>query len=168
MIVGPTKYTFKIHKGLVCRYSAFFRAALTDGFPEATAFSVSLPAQDPEIFKSFVRWLYTGDIVNRANHADCEWNRISAQRSNSLEKEYAEHNLPKASQPGDLPFSNEIRKLYELDNYRAAPFDKLVDLYLLADYFQVSIIRDLIITKLIMVYGDISPPEKRRKPCVRF
>ncbi|KAL8718375.1 MAG: hypothetical protein Q9225_004483 [Loekoesia sp. 1 TL-2023] len=166
--VGPNKQAFKIHKSLVCRYSTFFRAALTNNFVEASTLSVTLPAQDPDVFKLFGCWLYTGNIDNRTCHPDCKSKQTCKTWSKILETEYVKYGLRKDSQPDVLPYDNGIRELYERDAYRAAPFDKIVELYVLADYLQVIFIRDLIITKLIMVYGDTSPPKTKKTNRVRF
>ena len=48
-----------LHKGLLCRYSGYFNAALTGRFSEAQAGIVELRGLEPHIFKHFHDWLYT-------------------------------------------------------------------------------------------------------------
>ncbi|KAL1642391.1 hypothetical protein SLS58_005465 [Diplodia intermedia] len=62
--VGKQPVTFNIHEGLLCHYSAFFRAALRGGFKEATSLEVSLQEDDPEIADQAFHWLYSGHITN--------------------------------------------------------------------------------------------------------
>ncbi|KAL8943397.1 MAG: hypothetical protein Q9216_001106 [Gyalolechia sp. 2 TL-2023] len=169
--VGSEARAFKIHKPLLCRYSAFFKAAFTDCFAEASTSSVSLSSHDPEVFRTFVCWLYTGSFNNRTSHPDGKLKSTREQWDKALEIEYNKHGIQGLSffcQPNSLPYNNKVRELYELDTYHVAPFDKLVDLYILSDYLQATFIRDSIITTLILTYGDMSHPDSRKEACVRF
>lgn len=55
-----------MHKGLVCCYSAFFRAACTAESKEAISGHVRLPDDSAEIFDLFMQWLYTGKLQDDA------------------------------------------------------------------------------------------------------
>ena len=57
--VGKAEKNFEIHKGLLCFYSNFFRAALKGGFAEANSKGFNLPTESPKIFQLFKNWLYT-------------------------------------------------------------------------------------------------------------
>ena len=58
--VGETRALFLVHQDLLSSVSPYFEAALTTGFKEATARTVSLPEDDIESFERFVQWLYSG------------------------------------------------------------------------------------------------------------
>lgn len=47
---------------LVCHLSSFFKAALSRGFKEAEEKRIILKEDDPNVFRIFVAWLYTGAI----------------------------------------------------------------------------------------------------------
>ena len=59
---GPKKTPFQIHKGLLCKASPYFRAALEGGFNEAKAQIIDWPEEDPSIVKIFQLWLYSGSV----------------------------------------------------------------------------------------------------------
>ena len=157
VLVGQDKRAFKIHKSILCRYSAFFKAALTNAFIEASTLSISLPTQDAEVFRHFVCWLYTNSIHNHTTHPDRTPRATSKVWLDLIKAEYVARGLPQDSQLDDLSPSNQIRRGYEMNTYYTTPFDTLVELYLLAHYLQAAFLQDLIITKLIMLYSDKCP-----------
>jgi predicted MPP superfamily phosphohydrolase len=59
LIVGAAKVQYTLHKGLLCFYSDFFRAALNGSFKEATERRVELSEVDIVVFEAFQVWLYT-------------------------------------------------------------------------------------------------------------
>ncbi|THY70307.1 hypothetical protein D6C93_10538, partial [Aureobasidium pullulans] len=65
IIVGPpgSTQTFNIHKKLLCDSSAYFKAALNNGFAETTSQKIALDDEDPNIFHIFASWLYHPIIV---------------------------------------------------------------------------------------------------------
>ena len=67
--VGPDEVLFKLHKGLLCNASTYFKAALEGGFKEASEKKISLPEDDPDMFKRFQLWLYTGSVVESPTEA---------------------------------------------------------------------------------------------------
>lgn len=56
--VGAERIAFHIHGDLLCKHSAFFRAAFNSGFSEATERIMTLPDDTPQDFERFVHWLY--------------------------------------------------------------------------------------------------------------
>ncbi|ERF70748.1 hypothetical protein EPUS_05100 [Endocarpon pusillum Z07020] len=58
--VGPEEEIFIIHSSFLTEASAFFKAAITGNFKEATANAIKLPEECVETFEHFVRWLYRG------------------------------------------------------------------------------------------------------------
>lgn len=56
--VGWPQTTWRIHENLLSASSDFFKAAFHSGFREAIEDQLSLPADDPQAFELFVRWLY--------------------------------------------------------------------------------------------------------------
>lgn len=70
ILVGPEKVKFGAHRGILCQYSSYFRAALSGCFKEAEEGVVILPADDPVLYKIFVTWLYSRRL--RKDHKDGE------------------------------------------------------------------------------------------------
>ena len=64
--VGPSKVLFHVHRGIITRQSKVLAAAFhtkkdgTEGFKEATELTMNLPEEDPDNFRLFVHWVYTG------------------------------------------------------------------------------------------------------------
>jgi hypothetical protein len=58
IIVGQEKEQFAVHESLLTHSSAFFRAALSGQFKEASERCVTLDGEDPVVFEFFVYWLY--------------------------------------------------------------------------------------------------------------
>ncbi len=58
--VGLEKEEIRVHKGLLCETSPYFRAALQGGFKEAQDQTIEWPEEDPKITKIFQLWLYSG------------------------------------------------------------------------------------------------------------
>lgn len=78
-MVGPKRVKFGVHKGILIRSSAFFRAALTGTFKEATEGTVTLQEDSPKVFGVFVSWLYTGKLENTVDEipTPCGSNRLA-------------------------------------------------------------------------------------------
>jgi hypothetical protein len=62
LIVGAAKVQYTLHKGLLCFYSDFFRAALNGSFKEATEHRIELPEVEIDVFEAFQVWLYTQSL----------------------------------------------------------------------------------------------------------
>ncbi|KAH6858575.1 hypothetical protein AA0119_g8052 [Alternaria tenuissima] len=56
--IGPNKKVFRLHKDILCRESEYFRTAYNGRWKEAEE-GVTLEDVEVEVFKIFVRWLYT-------------------------------------------------------------------------------------------------------------
>lgn len=78
-MVGPKRVKFGVHKGILIRRSAFFRAALTGTFKEATEGTVTLQEDSPKVFEVFVSWLYTGKLENTVDEipTPCSFKRLA-------------------------------------------------------------------------------------------
>jgi len=53
---------FTIPKALLCSSSAYFRAALNGPFIEGQTQTIDLDDEDPSIFRTYVAWLYQGQL----------------------------------------------------------------------------------------------------------
>ncbi|KAF2234753.1 hypothetical protein EV356DRAFT_514890 [Viridothelium virens] len=62
VLVGPEAQRFVIHENALRSKSRFFEAALSKPWAEARERRVTLPDDDPEVFKLYVQWLYTDRI----------------------------------------------------------------------------------------------------------
>ena len=73
LVVGPEERVIKIHKGLLCSESAYFKAALGGRFKEAQEQRIQLLEEDPDVMDRFQRWIYTrnpyekGEVVKDAS-----------------------------------------------------------------------------------------------------
>jgi hypothetical protein len=76
--VGPpgNTQTFNIHKKLLCDSSAYFKAALNNGFAETTSQEIALDDEDPNIFRIFASWLYHPIIVLPSEDLDIQEERL--------------------------------------------------------------------------------------------
>ena len=75
VLVGPERQKFGFHRGILCQYSSFFRAALLGNFREAEEGLVVLPDDDPSTFKIFNTWLYSRRIrgqLQNGKEVPCE------------------------------------------------------------------------------------------------
>lgn len=68
--VGPQKYRFHIHKGLLCHHSKYFRAAFGGLFSEAATGVVHLPDNTPETFDNVRAWLYSNQLTTNRDGED--------------------------------------------------------------------------------------------------
>ncbi|CAD0113470.1 unnamed protein product, partial [Aureobasidium uvarum] len=64
IIVGskPNIKTFTVHKELLCDSSTYFKAALNNGIVETKEQTITLDDEDPNIFTTFVLWLYESKL----------------------------------------------------------------------------------------------------------
>ncbi|KAH7071665.1 hypothetical protein FB567DRAFT_455269, partial [Paraphoma chrysanthemicola] len=62
VMVGKSKHKFYIHEALLRSNSGFFDAALKKEWAEGQDRIVKLPDKDPEIFKIWMKWIYTGRL----------------------------------------------------------------------------------------------------------
>lgn len=53
---------FTVHKNLLCARSDYFKAAFTGTFTEAREGRITLEDEDPDTFRRFWSWLYTGNF----------------------------------------------------------------------------------------------------------
>ncbi|KAI4743409.1 hypothetical protein E4T50_06207 [Aureobasidium sp. EXF-12298] len=70
LLVGPNKEKYNLHKGLLCFYSDFFRAAFKGSFKEAEEGKIELPDVGTEVFEAFQVWLYSRSLRVSENHGD--------------------------------------------------------------------------------------------------
>ena len=149
VLVGSAAERFEIHKGLICQYP-FFRAAFQGNFQESEG-TLRLLELDPAAFRYFVYWLYKGRL-DGFHYPSTTQLSLSALRREWREQVFKMD----LSERGVTTLSNK-RQLYTCAQYKDAPFDALIKLYLLADYVQVPGIKDQVINSLIDVYANSDP-----------
>ncbi|KAL1642373.1 hypothetical protein SLS58_005447 [Diplodia intermedia] len=59
-----TACSFAVHRTLICAFSPFFAAACRGPWKENRSGVVALPEQDPATFELYVKWLYTGELLD--------------------------------------------------------------------------------------------------------
>ena len=60
VLVGPNECEFHVHKAILCHHSSFFNAALRNDWLESEQQLTKLPEDEPEVFETFLSWVYTG------------------------------------------------------------------------------------------------------------
>lgn len=156
VLVGPDSEPFQIHRALACQHR-FFSAAYCGIFVEANG-TLSLPDQDPAIFRWFSYWLYTGRLCGY--HYPPTAQPTFSSLVKVVERELQQKGLPKMEVSGNV-LRTPASTLLELAKYRDVPFDKLIGLYLLADYLQIPRLQDMIVDALVLVYGFFGVHEAR-------
>jgi hypothetical protein len=63
VLVGPKEAVFNVHESFICAKSKFFKAACRKEWTEGTEKLVRLPEVEPELFKSYLNWVYTGGLA---------------------------------------------------------------------------------------------------------
>ncbi|KAI4720808.1 hypothetical protein E4T48_02922 [Aureobasidium sp. EXF-10727] len=59
---GPHAGVFTVQKALLCNSSTYFEAALNGPFIEGQTQTINLDDEDPTIFRTYVAWLYQGQL----------------------------------------------------------------------------------------------------------
>ncbi|RAL12597.1 BTB/POZ domain-containing protein [Aspergillus homomorphus CBS 101889] len=62
IVVGPKKELYRVHPGLARTSSPFIDKALTGTWKEQANHTIQLPNEEPEIFGTYVQWLYFGTL----------------------------------------------------------------------------------------------------------
>ena len=133
--VGPAK-TFTVHKGILCRSSSYFKAALEGGFKESKDQVLRLPDDDPVVFSHFQLWLYTGNIIaSHESPKDITWKVLISlylfgdvrgipRLQNEAIDLFIDKNVAMSQVPGD-----QLNLIYE-NTLDSSPLRKLiVDLF---------------------------------------
>lgn len=53
---------FEVHKGILCFYSGYFRAAFNGRWKESQEGNIDMPSISPSVFKLFVHWVYSRQL----------------------------------------------------------------------------------------------------------
>lgn len=56
---------FSVHKGLISSHSPFFKAAMNEQWEEGRTNLITLPEDDPDVFKLYCCWLYNIYLVTK-------------------------------------------------------------------------------------------------------
>ncbi|KAI4119143.1 MAG: hypothetical protein LQ338_007316, partial [Usnochroma carphineum] len=159
VLIGPNQERFNIHKGLACEHR-FFKAALEGSFAESDG-TISLPEQDPAIFRWFVYWLYTGSLSGHYYPLESTPSMASLRQEADRELDANAH-MP-LDCVGNI-LRTDASAMYELARYQDCPFDKLIGLYILADYLQVPALQNKVIDWLIDTYGFFAESNAEDQP----
>ena len=68
--VGAKKKNFNVHKHLLCKSAAYFKAALEGSFIEAKSQILELPEEKVAVFEHFVFWIYTDQVLQEGQTLD--------------------------------------------------------------------------------------------------
>ena len=127
---------------IFCKASPFFRAAFEGQFKEANGV-ITLPEQEPKIFKFFVKWVYTRRL--RGFYYPEGHDPSLSQVERDMQEEVDSRQILR---PEILPWDDPIRKRWDLARYHDTPLLSLVKLYVLADALQVYGLRDHVISTI--------------------
>jgi len=135
--VGPEAVLFEVHRGLLCYQSAYFHSCLNNNFKEAREGAVTLDDEDPETFKRFYAWLYTGKLlydgetVEEVAHGELFHLYIFAEKrlAPRFQDAWMDAVISKDRNYANLPVSEDVQEVW--DNVcGSSPMRKyLVDLY---------------------------------------
>ena len=135
--VGDDATTFGIHRGLLCRQSSYFKAALSGNLKEAKEGVVVLEGEDAGIFERFNLWLYTGRFLKEDETVkDVGWETsiqiyifAETHGAHRLQNTTIDHMIRMNAVLKVLPGSPDIRRAWS-GTSGASPIKRfLVDLY---------------------------------------
>ncbi|KAL0260913.1 hypothetical protein SLS55_004605 [Diplodia seriata] len=69
--------SFTIHRALICAFSPFFAAACRGPWKESRSGIIKLPDADPVTFDLYVKWLYTGELVDHWRTASSDNEQVT-------------------------------------------------------------------------------------------
>ncbi len=73
---GPEKTAIRVHRGLLCQSSPYFRAALEGEFKEAESQTIDWPEEKPETVRTFQLWLYSGSMGLDIGDSLSAWRKL--------------------------------------------------------------------------------------------
>ncbi|KAL8929717.1 MAG: hypothetical protein Q9172_000274 [Xanthocarpia lactea] len=163
IIVGPDNKTFYAYKELLCKKSAFFKAACEGAFKESNG-TINLPEQDPTVVNYFIHWSCSGQLRGLYWSPEPTTTLTSLKKAAAKEREAAAQLLQ--YNPMNKVVSTEKRTELDLANYRDLPLQQLISLYIFADFAQVKGLKDAIVDAIIEGYGDPEPPGTTKAICI--
>lgn len=127
VLVGENEQQFIVHKNTICDKSKFFEAACSSGrWKEGKEKLVRLPEVDPEAFRVYVHWVYTGKVSPEVEwgHADlnCAEKQVTYTEAyiigdvlddNDLRKHVIDTMIEKTSAWADLLPCTSLRRIWE-------------------------------------------------------
>lgn len=148
VLVGPKEVPFDLHKEHVCAWSDFFKTACNSNFKERNGV-VNFPEQDPDTFRYFVYWLYTGKLCGFV-HPESTMKTMEAAVIQDLR---ADGKKPLLRLRHNLDHKSAANRALSSAYFQDAPFTELISLYILADQLQVRGLKDTIVNLIIDVYS---------------
>lgn len=141
--VGQDNTKFQIHRHLLQANSCILQYFDTDDT------ACQLPSFNVDIFRYYVHWLYTKDLVGYHN---------SGMSAGELELFPLVRSLAEAAWNGEDSGRRFNTRYNARENegkafVRCFPLAQLIGLYILASQLQVRGLKDQIVTKIIRVYG---------------
>ena len=70
--MGPAEARFHVHRGFLCKTSAFLKAACSKVWKEGQDKKIKLPECDSHAFNLYVRWLYVDRLEPKITTGKCE------------------------------------------------------------------------------------------------
>jgi hypothetical protein len=63
VLVGPDEVAFTVHENFICAKPKFFQAACRKEWSKGAQKLIRLPEVEPGVFRSYLNWVYTGDLA---------------------------------------------------------------------------------------------------------
>ena len=163
IIVGPDNKTFYAYKELLCKKSAFFKAACEGAFKESNG-TIKLPEQDPTVVNYFIHWACSGQLRGLYWSPEPPTTLMSLKKAAGEERDTAVYLLRYDSNNNHVPTEKQTE--LDLANYRDLPLQQLINLYIFADFAQVKGLKDAVVDAIIEAHGDPDPPRTTKAICI--
>jgi hypothetical protein len=115
VLVGPSEEAFLVHQQIISLKSQFFKAACRKEWKEGAEKLVRLPEVEPGLFRSYLNWVYTGDLAVDVSAADAK-ESVSELKNRGFVKLYV-----LGDTLDDLPLRNSTMRILVNSNYQLGP-----------------------------------------------
>ncbi len=129
-----------MHDGTLCSCSRFFQAAIKSDFREAHEKVVRLPEVDPDVFESFLEWVYTKSLKHIGNDFG-----DTTHDTNTTNVVNTTSNISNTSNTSPSSSSTTTTKGHDVDRHYEALFQQ----YFLGEKLQVRALKNAVIEETI-------------------
>ena len=185
ILVGQEKTQFHLHKGLLCKASPYFRAALEGGFKEADLQTIEWPEEHATIVKLFQFWLYSGSVSLLPEDEAMLWETlvglyVFAERHDlpTLENSVIDYIIRKIEQQKSKLRFVAVSQSYDTIRPQA-PLRRLIVDLVVAAFLELKDYRDLrealsksfpreLLEDLVLAQCDVTAMVERKKHPYKF
>lgn len=142
-VVGPEKKEYNLITSFAVKSSKFFATAMKRTWKEGLEKKVELPDADTVDFDLYGHWLYTGDIFLKDLKASTYDQTHLDLRSEAILWDCLDDEMP-----------SRFRKLATHLHYARKAYNRLMGLYVLADYLSDTALQNDIISAVFTTWSD--------------